>query len=132
MREDIIETIRTLVREMIEEELDEEELDEFSGAGGGMGMILPMGRSPNRQDEGLVENAGGVAGGFRSFTFHNHFRYPAMDDSYHDEERFYYFDGVRCLADSFGGSENPFGKGKKGEKKAIEYLAGKIIYPHKV
>ena len=128
MSKDVVEAIRALVREIVEEE----ELDEFSGAGAIAGYIGHMSvPKRKRRDEGLTENVGGVAGGFRSHTFHNHFRYPAMDDSYHDEERFYYFDGVRCLADSFGGSENPFGDGKSGERKAAEYLAGKIIYPHK-
>lgn len=122
--------LRFLIREIIEEE----KLEEFSGAGAiaGFSGHLGMSRSkPRRKNKRkMSESVRGSTIGFKKHTYNNHFRYSEIDDSFHDEEVIYYYNGVDSAAKSFGGAENPFGDGKTGEHNVELYLQGKIKYPY--
>lgn len=124
------------LRQLIREILEEEELEEFSGAGAVAGFSLPLGMSPGherkrKKKRRLSETSRGSTTGFNVHTLQNWFRYTEVDDLYHDNESYYYFDGLYSLSKSFGGAENPFGEGETGRKNVEKYLKGHINYPHK-
>jgi hypothetical protein len=129
-----LERLRSLIREMLEEDIVE--FASVAGMGTGAGYIAPMKLSKKRRGKKAktVNESKSVTGkpvGDYDFTFHNHFVYPVMDDSYHAEEHWYYYDGIECLAKSFGNAKNPFGENRnKGIKKSIRFLKGEIKYPH--
>ena len=130
-----LEKIRSLIREILEED----DLDEVSAMATGAvrGFSTSIGLKPIRRRKSgkgsktLKEALAGSPVGDLDFTFHNHIRYPGMDDSYHAEEQWYYYDGIGCLAKSFARAENPIGKSRdSGIKRAIRFLKGELKYPH--
>lgn len=132
-----LDRLRSLIREMIEEET----LEEFSGVAGAGGFIGPIGapiRKRSKRDrrkskikESKSSSLSGQVVGDEDYTFHNHFRYSVCEDTYDSTEHFEYYDAIDVLARSFGLSDNPFGKNRAaGIKRAMRYLQGEIKYPH--
>jgi len=130
-----LDRLRSLIREMIEEET----LEEFSGVAGAGGFIGPIGapirkRSKRDRRKSKMKESKSLSGqvvGDEDFTFQNHFRYYNNEDSYDREEHWLYYDSVACLARAFAIAENPFGSSRsRGSKNAMRYLQGEIKYPH--
>jgi hypothetical protein len=131
----MLEDLRILIREMIEDELYE-----FSGVGTVAGPILPLGMSStplkkkkkkNRQKTTLGESLSGVPVGDTEFSFQNWLRYPENDDDYPEYEHLAFYDSISMASKAFCNAENPFGSNRSaGIKKSLRYLKGQLKYPH--
>jgi len=133
--------LRILIAEMLKaelDELDEEELDEFSGAGAVAGYTLPLGMEPKvKKNKNLGESAAHAnmvmpADSASIGGFDDHLPKSRDTDKAKQRKRIEraidsYETSVEKLANSFGGSESPFGKkGKLSRRKVISYLSPKV------
>jgi len=123
------ETLRNLIREILEEE--QEDLEEFSGVAAlGGGPMMPLGvdatyPSSRKKKKKKVNELNVVAGAVLPLSIDanrngipDNLESNVISNSLFREPSEVYSDSVECLARSFGGSKTPF-KNKSQAKKFL-------------